>query len=73
MYGYGTGSYHAEHNNEEELREEELAEAEQMIRNGAGTRHLMRRRFVTLGQSDLFRLYRKFGREPGGTSEEDPW
>ena len=55
---------------EEQLREEELEEAERMIRNGADTRHIMRRQFITLGQSDLFRLYRKYGIDPGDSSRE---
>ena len=65
MFGYDPGM------NEEELREEELEEAERMIRNGAGTRHLMRRQFITLGQSDLYKLYRKYGMEPGGPDREE--
>ena len=63
MYGYDMNR------DEEEIREEELEEAERMIRNGADTRHLMRRQFITLGQSDLFKLYRKYGKEPGGSDD----
>ncbi len=52
--------------NEEMLREEELAEAETMIRNGADTRQIMRKRFSTIGQSDLYKIYRKYGISYGG-------
>lgn len=58
MYGYDPTI------DEEMLREEELQEAERMIRNGANTRQIMRRQFVTLGQSDLYKLYRKYGVDP---------
>ena len=49
---------------EEEIYEEELEEAERMIRNGAGLRQLMRKQFTRLGQSDIYKLFRKFGRDP---------
>ncbi|MBQ9031032.1 MAG: hypothetical protein IJ106_06205 [Parasporobacterium sp.] len=49
---------------EEELREEELEEAERMIRNGANVRQIMRRQFAFLGQSDLYKIYRKYGMDP---------
>ena len=48
----------------EELREEELEEAEQMVRNGASVRHIMRKQFRTIGQSDIYKIYRKFGMDP---------
>ena len=66
-YGFGTG--YGPDMDEESVREEELAEAEQMIRNGAGMRHIMRKQFVSLGQSDIYKLYRKFGLDP--SAEED--
>ena len=55
---------------EEGIYEEELEEAEQMIRNGAGMRHIMRRQFTSLGQSDIYKLYRKFGMDPGNDPTE---
>ena len=52
--------------NEEQIREEELAEAEQMIRNGASSRHIARKQFTQIGPSDLYKIYRKYGIDPGG-------
>ena len=49
---------------EESVREEELEEAERMIRNGASMRHIMRKQFTSLGQSDIYKLYRKYGMDP---------
>ena len=51
----------------DELFEMELNEAEQMVRNGAGMRQIMRRQFSFLEQSDIYKLYRKYGMDP----EED--
>ena len=51
----------------DELYEEELDEAEQMIRNGAGMRQIMHRQFSFVKQSDIYKLYRKYGMDP----EED--
>ena len=51
----------------DELFEMELNEAEQMVRNGAGMRQIMRRQFSFLEQSDIYKLYRKYGVDP----EED--
>lgn len=56
--------------NEEMLREEELAEAETMIRNGADTRQIMRKQFSTIGQSDLYKIYRKYGISYGGEQSD---
>ena len=55
MYGY------YDERDEEELKQEELEEAEHMIRSGCDTRQIRRRRFTFLGQSDIFKLYRKYG------------
>ena len=67
MYGmYGYEPYR----DEESVREEELEEAERMIRNGAGMRHIMRKQFTSLGQSDIYKLYRKYGMDPEGSREE---
>ena len=67
MYGmYGYDPYR----DEESVREEELEEAERMIRNGAGMRHIMRKQFTSLGQSDIYKLYRKYGMDPEGSREE---
>jgi len=67
MYGmYGYDPYR----DEEAVREEELEEAERMIRNGAGMRHIMRKQFTSLGQSDIYKLYRKYGMDPEGSREE---
>ena len=49
---------------DESVREEELEEAERMIRNGAAMRHIMRKQFTSLGQSDIYKLYRKYGMDP---------
>lgn len=49
---------------EETIRQEELDEAEQMVRNGADMRRIMRRQFMSLGQSDIYKLYRKYGMDP---------
>ena len=46
---------------EESIREEELEEAERMIRAGCDQKQIMRKRFTFLGQSDIFKLYRKYG------------
>ena len=54
---------------EETIRQEELAEAEQMVRNGANMRRIMRRQFMTLGQSDIYKLYRKYGMDPQESDE----
>ena len=63
MYGmYGAGYDPAA--DEESVREEELEEAERMIRNGATMRHIMRKQFISLGQSDIYKLYRKYGMDP---------
>lgn len=56
---------------EESVREEELEEAERMIRNGATMRHIMRKQFTCLGQSDIYKIYRKYGLDP--SREEDPY
>ena len=70
MYRYG---YDCDPNMDEELvREEELEEAERMIRNGAAMRHIMRKQFITLGQSDIYKLYRKYGMDPSA-QEDEPW
>ncbi|MCF0229460.1 MAG: hypothetical protein HUJ76_07200 [Parasporobacterium sp.] len=61
MSGYASGI------DEEQLRAEELEEAETLIRNGADTRQIARKQFQTLGQSDLFKLYRKYGMTPGNS------
>ena len=53
---------------EEELIEEELEEAERMIRNGAALRQIMRKQFTSIGQSDIFKLYRKYGMDPEDSS-----
>ena len=50
--------------NFEEQREKELEEAEQMVRNGASVRRILRKQFRTLGQSDIYKIYRKFGMSP---------
>ena len=55
---------------EEEMIQEELEEAERMIRNGCNTRQLMRKQFTFLGQSDIFKLYRKYGMSSGGDQDE---
>lgn len=61
---------HDPYRDEEAVREEELEEAERMIRNGAGMRHIMRKQFTSLGQSDIYKLYRKYGMDPEGSREE---
>lgn len=66
MYGFERGL------NEEEMAEEELEEAEKMIRNGANMRQIMRRRFTYLGQSDIFKLYRKYGMD-SSQQDDDIW
>ena len=48
----------------DEIFEMELDEAEQMIRNGAGMRQIMRRQFSLVDQSDIYKLYRKYGMDP---------
>ena len=56
--------------NEELQREAELQEAETLIRNGGSMRQIMRKQFTYLGQSDIFKLYRKYGMDPGEDSGE---
>ena len=65
--GFGQYSWQNTVQNEEELREEEIQEAEIMIRNGSNLRQIMRKRFTFVEQSDIFKLYRKYGREPEDT------
>ena len=62
MYGY----YDPEE--EEKIKEEELEEAENMIRSGCNFRQIQRKRFTFIGQSDIFKLYRKYGMD---MSEDD--
>ena len=57
---------------EEKLREEELEEAENMIRSGCNTRQIMRKRFTFLGQSDIFKLFRKYGMDMNA-GDNEPW
>lgn len=54
----------------DELFEMELNEAEQMVRNGAGMRQIMRRQFSFMEQSDIYKLYRKYGMDPEGDRPE---
>ena len=56
--------------NEEEAREEELEEAERMIRNGTTMRHIARKQFTYLGQSDIFKLFRKYGIDTDDSGDE---
>lgn len=63
------GSYCDPAADEESVREEELEEAERMIRNGAAMRHIMRKQFTTLGQSDIYKLYRKYGMDPSDADD----
>lgn len=56
---------------EEELRELELQEAEEMVRHGADSGQMARRQFEVLGQGDIYKLYRKFGKDPGGNGFGD--
>ena len=56
---------------EAELKEAELKEAEMMIRGGADARHIARKQFTYLGQSDIFKLYRKFGLDMNDS--DDMW
>ena len=46
------------------IREEELEEAEHMIRSGMGRQQIMRKRFTFVEQSDIFKLFRKYGADP---------
>ena len=46
---------------EEALREIEMEEAERMVRNGASMRQIRRKQFFTLQQSDIYKMYRKYG------------
>ena len=64
MYGY----YNEQ--DEESLKEEEMEEAEHMIRSGC-MQQLKRKRFTFLGQSDIFKLYRKYGMEMDDDIAED--
>ena len=65
-----TFDYYDQNVNEEEAREEELEEAEIMIRNGATMRHIARKQFTYLGQSDIFKLFRKYGIDTDDPGDE---
>ena len=70
MYGYS--SYREGPVDEEALREEELEAAERMVRNGSSVRQIMRRQFSTIEQSDIYKMYRKFGMDPD-EMQDDVW
>ena len=55
---------------EDALRDEELEEAERMIRNGSTMRHIARKQFTYLGQSDIFKLFRKYGVDPNDPGDD---
>ena len=57
---------------EEALRATEMEEAERMVRNGAGMRQIMRRQFFTVQQSDIYKIYRKYGMDPS-EQRDDMW
>jgi len=59
--------------NEEQMKELEMEEAERMVRNGCNTRQIMRKRFTFLEQSDIFKLFRKYGRDMNDEQDDYGW
>ena len=55
---------------EEALREIEMEEAERMVRNGASMRQIRQKHFFPLQQSDIYKMYRKYGMDPSEQQDE---
>jgi len=43
------------------------------VRNGCNTRQIMRKRFTFLEQSDIFKLFRKYGRDMNDEQDDYGW